>query len=366
MRIGIEITPLTHTPTGVGYYVRHLLAALVESDHSFYGFASGIRHLDADHISIWYMRLPVPTRLLYRTWEMLGHPQVDRLLGGVDVYHAVNYVLPPVSKARRVLSIHDLSFIRFPQWSSPKIVAPFRRSIMRHAHEADAVIACSQATKNDIVSLLHLEPERVHVIYDAADPLFAPASKEEAANRVRKELGIDGPFFLFVGTIEPRKNITTLVEAFARADVPHRLVIAGGRGWNSEEVFACIERKGIRDRVCTTGYIQDRSLFPALYNAATALVFPSWYEGFGLPVLEALACGCPVIASNAASLPEVGGDAVLYADPEDVALFARHIEAVAMDETLRGELRERGRVQAARFSWTTCAKETLACYRSVV
>ncbi len=368
MRIGIEITPLTHTPTGVGYYVRHLLAAMVRlSDASaLHGFASGVRPLDAEHIPIWYVRLPVPTRLLYQCWDIFGYPRVDRMLGGVDVYHAVNYVLPPVKRARRVLSIHDLSFVRYPEWTSPRIVSPFQRTIKRHAHEADAVITCSEATRQDIIELLDVPRERIHVIHDAADSLFHPVEPEKAARQVHEQLGIEPPYMLFVGTLEPRKNITGLLDAFARADVPHRLLIVGGEGWGQDELPGHVARLGIEERVVFSGYIQDRTLFPALYSAADAFLFPSWYEGFGLPILEAMACGCPVISSNTSSLPEVGGDAPYYVAPEDTDALTTAIEQLAADRAMRRRMREKGLLRARCFSWNTCAEQTLACYRSVL
>lgn len=368
MRIGIEITPLTHTPTGVGYYVRHLLEALTRTPeaHTLRGFASGIHPLDTDHIPIWYMRLPIPTRLLYRLWDSIEFPRVDRMLRGVDVYHAVNYVLPPVKEARRVLSIYDLSFLRYPEWSSPKVIAPFQRSIRRHARDADAVIACSEATRRDIIEMLDVAPERIRVIHAAADALFQPMEPEMAMGRLRAALGLETPFLLYVGTIEPRKNVTGLIEAYAGADVPQRLVIAGGKGWGCNDLPELVARLGLEERIMFTGYLQDRALFPALYSAADAMIFPSRYEGFGLPVLEAMACGCPVVTSDSSSLPEVGGDAPRYVAPDDAAGLASAIAEVAADTALRQAMRDKGLRQAQQFSWETCARETLACYRSVL
>ena len=368
MRVGIEITPLNNAPTGVGYYVRHLLEQLskLPDPPEYACFASGLRAPDTSGLAITHRRLPMPTRLLYMCWEKTGVPRVDRLLGGVDVYHAVNYVLPPVAKARRVLSIHDLCFLRHPEWASPKIVGPFRRTIRQHAHQADRVIACSESTKKEIVDLLELPENRIRVIYDAADNMFQPVEANRARQQVAQVLGISHPFFLFVGTLEPRKNLGGLLEAFSRAKVPHHLVIAGGSGWKSSELRVQALSLSIEDKVHFTGYIHDRALFPALYSAATAFLFPSWYEGFGLPVLEAMACGCPVIASNTTSMPEVGGDAMLYAAPEDANAWTTAIQQAAEDESLRNDMRRKGLEQALKFSWRRCAEETMECYRSVL
>lgn len=364
MRIGIEITPIGATPTGVGYYTRHLLAELVRQrqDHSYVGFASGVRALDLSGIPIPFRRMPVPTRLLYTLWNATGMPRVDRFLGGVDVYHAVNYVLPPLARAARVLTVHDLAFLRHPKWCSPKIVGPFSRTIVRHVQRAHAVIACSQATRGDILELLDAKPERVHVVYEAADALFRPVDRTLAQKRVQDALGVAPPYLLFVGAIEPRKNIATLLQAFAAARLPHRLVLAGGWGWNSASIPEEAVRLGIMDRLVFTGYVRDRSLFPALYSAADLFVFPSWYEGFGLPVIEAMACGCPVVCSTAASLPEVGGDAPEYVAPEDVDGLAAALVRISEDAALREDMRAKGLRQAHQFSWERCAAETLACY----
>ena len=368
MRIGIEITPLSGALTGVGYYVRHLLAELLRQPDApdYRGFASGVNNPQLSGLPLPYRRIPVPTRLLYKCWDIAQRPHVDALLGGVDVFHAVNYVLPPVRSARRVLSIHDLCFLRHPEWASPKIVKPFQRNIKRHANQADKIIACSEATRQNIVSLLEVPPDRVQVIYDAADIIFHPIKRELAQEHVFEALGIDAPYLLFVGTCEPRKNIEGLLTAFAQADLPHRLVIAGGSGWNTHSLAERAVSLNVADRVLFTGYLHERSLFPALYNAADAFVFPSWHEGFGMPVLEAMACGCPVIASDATSLPEVGGTAAHYVAPDDAEALTQAMQEVTSNPELQKDMREQGLQQAKRFSWSKCAEETLACYRSLV
>lgn len=368
MRVGIELTPLTYTLTGVGYYLRHVVRELmaVMPSGDLRGFIAGIRTLQTETGMIPCRRLPVPPRILNVMWERGGRPCVDTCLGGVDVYHAVNYLLPPLKQARGVLSIHDLGFLREPGWSSPAAHQRFRRSIQRDALRADVVIACSRATKADIVSLLGVPPERVQVIYDAADTIFTPVDRDAATRRVHETLRIESPYLLFVSTIEARKNVTGLLDAFARADIPHTLVIAGAPGWGADAVMRRVEMLGLSKRVLFTGYIPDRSLFPALYSAADVFVFPSLHEGFGLAVLEAMACGCPVIVSNTSSLPEVGGDAPVYVEPLDVDALASAMERVVDNRGLRDAMREKGLARAREFSWRNCAKETLECYRRLV
>lgn len=367
MIIGIDITPVTRTPTGIGMYTRHLLheLAAMACPDTFYGFGFGMRPLDHASIPFPYRRIPLPSRLMYRIWERVEMPCVDKLMGGLDIFHAVNYVLPPLQQARGIITIHDLGFLQDVDWFSPKIMEPFRRSIRRHAQRADAIIAVSEATRAEVVARLSVAPERVRVVYEAADKAFHPIPPELAAQRVSSALNIKGPYILFVGTVEARKNVTGLLTAFSRIDTGHTLVIAGGYGWRSKEILDHAARLNLTGRVRFTGYIPDRTLLPALYSGADLFVFPSWYEGFGLPVLEAMACGCPVITSDTSSLPEVGGDAAIYVAPADVDGLARQMEILAGDATLRDVMVKKGVARSKQFSWRRCAEDTLACYHRV-
>lgn len=368
MRIGVDITPLSGQATGVGRYTRHMLAGVIALAEGFLfkGLSSGLRHPDTAGISLSSLHIPLPTRLLYKWWGTAAYPQADRLLGGVDIYHATNYFLPPVARARRVLTIYDLAFLIEPAWASPRIVGPFSKLIHRFAHQADAVITCSKASKSDIVRLLGVPESSVHVACGAAVVPPVLPGKEAAGARAAALLGFKGPFMLFVGTLEPRKNISGLLRAFAGAApaIPHRLVLAGRPGWNMEMIDAEIASLGLSGRVARTGYVASADL-AALYRAADAFLFPSHYEGFGLPVLEAMANGCPVITSLSSSLPEVAGDAALFAAPEDTATLAAAIERLAEDEPLRDALREKGRARARMFTWEECAGATLDVYRSL-
>ena len=365
MIVGIDITPLTKTPTGIGLYTRHLLRELVVLDGpaGFCGLAAGVRPLDKENIPVRYRRVPVPSRLMYQAWARLKRPWADMLLGGLDVFHAVNYVLPPLKHARGVLSIHDLGFLRNPEWFSPKVMKPFARAIREDALRADAVIAVSGATRDDIVSLLGIPHEKIRVIHEAADDTFKPVPRDIAGRQVRDALGVTGPYLLFVSTVEARKNVTGLLTAFSRADLPHQLVVAGGAGWRSAEVFELAEKLGLNDRVVFTGYLRDRSLLPALYSAADAFVFPSWHEGFGLPVLEAMACGTPVLVADTSSLPEAAGDAGRCLPPHDEAAWTDALAQAMHDSAWRAEASERGRARARQFTWARTAVQTVASYR---
>jgi len=372
MRIGFDISPLRHPLTGVGNYcycqLKHLLR--VAGDCEFVGFASGLRPLELGDLAgtLAYRAVPVPTRALYRIWSLLHAPNVDALLGGADVYHATNYFLPPTRSARRVVTIYDLSFLTMPEHSSPKITNVFARGVRRFAREADAVLTCSQATKSDVVRLLGVAPDRVEVAYGAVDESLVALDRDAAAGRVAGRFGVRRPFILFVGTLEPRKNVPALVRAFGRLarEIPHDLVLAGPKGWQAEAIFKEIEALHLEERVILTGFIPERADLAALYSAADLFAFPSLYEGFGLPVLEAMTCGCPVVTADNSSLPEVAGEAALLVDAGDVPGIASAMRRVLEDDALRQAMVDKGFEQARRFSWEACARTTLGVYKDLV
>lgn len=369
MRIGIDVTALRPARTGVGQYVYYLLRHLQRGapDCEIHGLSTGRQPAAVDLLPplAGFRHVGVPTRLMYHLWNHLGAPRADRLLGGVDVFHATNYYLPPVANARRVVSFHDLAFLRNPGWSSPKITGIFARGVRRFAQEADAIIACSEATRRDIGELLDIPPGKVHVIYDAADRAFGQVSRPQAVDLLATRHGVRQPYLLSVGTLEPRKNIEGLLEAFARVarELPHQLILVGQDGWSVAPIHRLLRDPRLAGRVRRVGYVETHHDLAAFYAAAEALVFPSHYEGFGLPVLEAMASGCPVIASNRASIPEVGGDAARYVDPDDIDGLAATLRLVAGHDDLRERMSAAGLAQAKRFSWDTCAAETAALYR---
>jgi glycosyltransferase involved in cell wall biosynthesis len=365
---GIDITPLSGQRTGVGGYVSSLLAAMLRQAPagSLRGFSAG-RHRPPAPAGLPHRHLPLPTRLVYRTQSAFGWPRVDTFLGGVAVYHATNYFLPPVRSARRILSIYDLAMLRNPAWGDPAKVGPFVQQLRRGALAADAILTCSQASRDDIVSLLEVPADRVHVAHAAVDPDFAPPSLVDAQARVAAAYGLTLPYVLYVGTIEARKNVTGLVDAFARLakTVPHTLVLAGAPGWQAAAVDARIAAHGLGARVRRIGYVQERADLPALYTAADAFALPSHYEGFGLPLLEAMACGCPVVTADNSSLPEVAGDAALYAPATDPEALADALAQVITDAALRDTLRAKGHARVAQFSWDRSAATVLALYRAL-
>jgi glycosyltransferase involved in cell wall biosynthesis len=370
MRLGFDMGPITSNRTGVGNFCYSLLGALLnlEDAPEVHGLAAGLSHprLGALAARASCRHLPIPARAMYKIWDTFGRPTVESLIGPVDVFHATNYYLPPAKTAARVLSIYDLAFLVNPEWCSPKIVGPFTKQIRRFSQEATLILTSSKATKQDISNLLDVPEDKIRVSYGAANDALEPIPREQAAATLASRYGIRGPYLLFVSTIEPRKNVLGLLDAFRRvADrYEHQLVLVGSTGWNAESTMAALHNPDIAGRVTHLGFVPFDDL-AALYSAADALVFPSHYEGFGLPVLEAMACGCPVITSNRSSLPEVGGDAAIYCDPNDTGALATAIECVLGDPDRRSRMITAGHDQARRFSWRSCAETTLAAYREV-
>jgi len=285
-----------------------------------------------------------------------------------DVLFVPAHVLPLVHPPRSVVTIHDLGYLHFPRAHRLLDRLYLDLSTRFNARAAAHIIADSQATKRDLVERYGVEPSKISVIYPGYDEeAFQPLREREAIEAVKTRYGIAGDYILFVGTIQPRKNLVRLMEAFSllkRQAADLQLVIAGKKGWLYEAIFRRVEELGLEGQVVFTGYVADEDL-PALFSGARLFVFPSLYEGFGLPVLEAMACGVPVVCSNASSLPEVADDAALLFDPLDVVGMAAAMERVLGDERLRAKLVERGLKRARGFSWEKCARQTLAVLESV-
>ncbi len=373
MRICVNASPAVHHIAGLGRYTQELMTALLAIDSkndyvAFYnrpGEAQVEPPLD---------RLPrLTTNLATKPWRMsalLAHfarvPQ-DRLFPAVDLFHATDHLLPRLARVRSVFTLHDLVFRFYPETHKPLNRWFLTLMMPRFLEAADAVIAVSEWTKKDAIELYGLDEDKIRVVYEGVNPRFRPASAE-SISAVRQKYGILEKFILCVGTIEPRKNLTSLLEAYhsvrnGRRDL--KLVIVGKMGWLYEGFFRRLRELGLENEVIFPGFVPDEDL-PSLYSAADLFVFPSLYEGFGLPVLEAMACGTPVVTSNSSSLPEVTGEATVLVDPNDVQALIRAMSAVLDNKELRGELHAKGLRQAAKFSWETAAYETLALYDKVL
>jgi len=372
MRIAIDYTAAICQRAGIGRYTRELTQALLALDReNRYVLFSAGRSADEPQWPSNVRRRSVPLRdhQLALIWQRLRLPiPAELFTGPVDLFHSPDFVLPPLLNAASVVTIHDLSFMRLPHCSPPPLLDYLTRSVPRSARRADAILADSESTRRDVIELLGIDAQRVHVVYAGVDARFAP-QPQGTVREVKARYSIAGPYVLAVGTLQPRKNYPRLLQAFAavrqRSRIPHKLVIVGGRGWLYDEIDATIVRLDLADHVLMPGFVPDDDL-PALYAGADLLAFPSLYEGFGLPALEAMACGTPVIASTAPSLPEVCGDAALLVDPTDVPDLADAMEQVLTDEALVTRLTELGRRRAQQFHWEDAARALLAVYRKLL
>jgi glycosyltransferase involved in cell wall biosynthesis len=279
-----------------------------------------------------------------------------------DVLFVPAHVLPVLHPRHSVVTVHDLGYLYYPQAHTRGARWYLHWSTRYNARAATHLIADSQATRRDLLTHCGVAQDKVSVVYPGYDPAFTPLRDEARLTAARERYQLPESYVLYVGTLQPRKNLGTLIAAFAALGDEHtstHLVIAGKQGWLYEPLFAQVRQLGLAERVHFTGYAPQEDL-PALLSAAQVFVLPSLYEGFGLPVLEAMACGTPVICSNVSSLPEVAGDAAILVDPRDTAQWVQALQRVLEDAGLRRALTERGLQQVQRFSWERCARETLA------
>jgi glycosyltransferase involved in cell wall biosynthesis len=301
----------------------------------------------------------LPRQLHYLLWLTGWAGRSAAMTDDADVVHVPWLAAPPHGRAPLVVTAHDLVLLRFPEYLNRKTRWMARMGLRQAIRESKAFIAVSYSTANDLIRLAGIRKERVYVVPEAADGYFRPVP----ASQVRERYKVEGPFLLYVGTLEPRKNLTGLVRAFAALDIPGlKLVIVGKKGWMYRELFETVKALALRSRVVFTGFVPASDL-PALFSAAEVFVYPSLYEGFGLPVLEAMQCGAPVITTNVSSLPEVAGEAALLVAPDDVRGLTGAIRRVLAEPGLREELRGKGFEQSRRFSWSKTADLTAEVYR---
>lgn len=364
MRIGINVHLLSTTHTGIQHYIRALVPALVTQApaHRFvlFGEPSQLPSLPAERAHWVSTARPLRAATRRVLWEQLVLP---RLLQreGVEVFFSPAFVLPQRWEGAGVITVHDLNFEVSPQTIHPVRRAYLQLLTRRSVRQAKRVIAISEATASDLTRLYSVPEEKIAVIPYGLDALFTPDRARALEPMVRERYALPERFLLFVGTLEPRKNLPRLLEAFALAHQQTALpplVLAGAPGWQHQRIRTLAQQLGIEREVRFAGYI-PREHLPGVYAAATALLYPSLYEGFGLPPLEAMGCGTPVLASSTSALPEVVGDGGLLVDPQDVNQMAEGIARLVQDEALRCQLVERGKQRARRFRWEEAAQRTL-------
>ncbi|WP_040666692.1 glycosyltransferase family 4 protein [Nitrolancea hollandica] len=376
MRIALDYTPALRQRAGVGRFTRSLGTALIgqlDDDERLILWNAGPDEtrrqaavMAAGNQRVVRRRVPVPERWLTIAWHQLRLPvPVERFIGDVDLVHAPDFVAPP-SQAPAIVTIHDLSYLITPEFAFPNLRRYLSQAVPRTLERVSRIVAVSQTTANDLSERYRIDPGRIAVIPNGVDPMFRPTDPDEARQTIAR-LGVREPYVLIVGTIEPRKNHQALLRAFEQVHTANpevSLVIAGSPGWLSESIMDAIGRHAQRLPVQHLRNVDDAAL-PALYARSIALVYPSWYEGFGLPVVEAMACGTAVITSDRGATAEVAGDGALLVSPDDTGSIARAMAQVYGDPELRARLIEHGIDRAKEFSWDAAASAYRRLYRDV-
>jgi glycosyltransferase involved in cell wall biosynthesis len=385
VRIAIDIYPAVsdvagrvdgaYTKTGVGTYTHHLVRELLELDRAneYRLVAFKLRGSPkpfAERENVSYRFLRVPPRQLYTNLLRAGvRVPFDLVAGRADVFLFPNFVRYPLAgPARSVVVVYDVSFLRFPELFPPRARSYLERLVPGSVAAASRVVTISESSKRDIVAELGVPEGKIVVAEPGVDgSRFRPVGGDEL-ERVRAKHSLPERYVLFVGTIEPRKNVDALLRAYESLpdDLRRRypLVVAGGRGWLADDTVVAIERLAARGELVWTGYVTEDDL-PTVYSGASLFAFPSLYEGWGLPVVEAMACGTPAITTTSSSLPEAAGDAAILVDPADTGALAREMERVLFDEELRARMTERGLAHARRFPWRRPAERVLGLFREL-
>ncbi|MDM8531530.1 glycosyltransferase family 1 protein [Anaerolineales bacterium HSG25] len=384
--IGIDYTSALHQSAGIGRYTSEFVNALHEASsgidsYSYRLFSANINNSPPNkpvfpsnkgnvHFSLHGTR--ISRRWLERLWYRLHLPlYVETWTGRLDLFHAPDFVLPPVlPKTRTIVTIHDLSYIRLPDLTMPGMNNYLNKWVPHSVKTADHVIAVSETTRQDLIELYQTPSEKITTLYHGVSPDFKPIEDKNSHDSVRNTYNINNnPFILSVGTIQPRKNYRRLIQAFAQTltHLPKPLaeqlllVIGGDKGWQYEPIYNEVSQLGLESQVRFIGFVADEDL-PVLYSAATLFAYPALYEGFGLPALEAMACGTPVLAASKSALPEVVGEAGRLVDPYNVPSMAQAMVELLTDESQRQQLRQTGIKQAAKFSWAKMATNLVALY----
>lgn len=370
MKICIDIQSAVAQRAGVGRYTRSLvehMPAVLEPDDSltvfYFDFQKQGQGLQHGHITEKAVRW-VPGRVVQGAWKYLHFPPFNWLAGRADVYHFPNFVRPPMMGGRSVVTIHDVSFLRFPETTEKGNLAYLRAKIRHTCRYADAIITDSEFSGREIESLLGVPTSKIHPVHLGLSlGVFSPSPASKSDTLIK--LGLEKPYLLCVGTLEPRKNYPFLIEVFEHLKDYHGdLVIAGMRGWKYGPVLDRMLTSPCADRIHYLEYVEDGQL-SALYSGADLFLFPSIYEGFGFPPLEAMMCGTPVVSSAAASLPEVLGNAACIIEGYQAEEWAETVQHLLDSESKRTQMRDAGEIRAKMFDWNRTARETLDVYRKV-
>ncbi len=382
LRIGIDIsTLLNHGPDiGAGRYIINLVKNLLKIDKKNIYILTG-RYTLETHIEIVYnikkdFKKSRVELKLYKTsqknlglWDRFGFPPIEFLGFKADILHCPDYLIPPTLNKNIILTIHDLAFIRFPEFNFEWFIKKYTRDVRRNAHISKKIIADSKSTKNDIVKFFKIDPRKVDVVYLASDRTFKILTSNKIDKNILKKYKIDKKYILSVGTIEPRKNFITLIKSFNQlkqksTGFDYKLVIAGRTGWKSEATYEERDKSPYKEDILFIGRVPDFDLVQ-IYNQAELFVYSSLFEGFGLPPLEAMSCGLPLITSNNSALKEVIGNAGIAVPPKNYNEFQKQILYILQNNNIKDRLKKKSLMQAKKFNWTNTAGKTLEIYKKL-
>lgn len=370
MKIGIDIRALNSIRTGIGRYLETLLPVLLRHDKDmqyilFYNSLTGptpTYNYTEGKSSL--VRTYIPNRILNVLWAYTAFPKFENLTGKIDIFYSPNFQIPPLKKSRSVLTIHDIVFYHSPELAMPSAVRHYKRRIKFYADRANIIVADSNATANDIVYHLGISRDNISVIYPGTIPL--PHVTEPKGLEIKNKLRLPEKYILFVGCIEPRKNIARVFRAYGKSGLWKEisLILAGPTGWRFDELERVWNDLECKDKIIKLDYVTEKEL-TVLYENALFFIFPSLFEGFGLPILEAMSAGCPVLTSNVSAMPEAAGDCALFVDPLNEDAIEEGMSRLYHDGNLRQELSRKGKARASLFTWEKTAGELIEVFNSL-
>lgn len=380
MKVSLDLEPCCNNRSGIGIYTYNIAKALTEIEQidvygeifSFLGRNKIDKNYSDLNIKLHICRL-FPYGVYRRVWGKIPLKYNTLLNSKNHIYHFFDYIVPPNIEGKVITTIHDMTYVLYPEIVEEKTMSRIKKGIEYSVNRADKIITVSESSKCDIIKYLKVPNDKIEVIYNGVEyNRFARDYNEEEKVKVKQKYSLPDNYILYMGTLEPRKNIESIVEAFKLfkeqsylKEKDFKLVIAGKKGWMFESIFELVNKLNLQENVIFTDYVDEKDK-PLIYNMAQLFVFPSIYEGFGIPVLEAMASSVPVITSNVSSLPEVAGDAAILVDPKDTLSIAKNIHDILSDENLKDELINKGHIQAQIFTWEASAEKLYEIYKSMM
>ena len=380
MKVALELQPCLKEKSGIGIYTYELAKRLQENEEmSLLGNVFHVGNQTSVKQELQELKFNkqicplMPYGLYKRIWEYMPIDYHTLFRQKPDITHFFNVIIPPRIEGKVINTIHDLTFYLYPETIGEKHLKFLQENIRRSAQRPDKIITISQSSKDGLIEKLEVDPAKIEIVYPGVDSSFFQNQLNHIdLQALRSKYQLPDQYILYMGTLEPRKNIERIVDAFAcfkqnntSISADYKLILVGKKGWLYEPIFEKVRGYGIEKEVIFTGYVEEQDK-PYLYQMASLFMFPSLYEGFGMPVLEAMAAGVPVITSNTSSLPEVAGDAAILIDPYDIEGMAMAIEAVLCNEAMRQELIHRGYNQVKKFNWDDSAQKLYRIYKEIV